>query len=248
MENAVLLGLSRQMALGRELDVIANNVANVSTTGFKARSARFREHLGSVGAASGLRPGDGRISFTADAGTPIDLAPGAVERTGGALDLAVKGDAFFTVATPGGERYTRNGAFQLDAKGTLVTSDGHAVLGERGPISIGPQERGLAVGPDGTISTDQGPRGKIRLVRFESPQSLASEGANLYAASTPALAADPAARVESGALERSNVRPVIEMTRLVEVTRAYTEQAALVARLDDLKRNAISRLADAAAN
>jgi flagellar basal-body rod protein FlgF len=248
MENAVLIGLSRQIALGRELDVIANNVANVSTNGFKARSARFREYLQSGGSASSARPAERRLSYTIDAGTPLDPSAGAIERTGSPLDLAIRGDGFFAVETARGERYTRNGAFQVDAKGTLVTSDGNAVLGERGPIGIGPQETNLAIAPDGTVSTSQGQRGKVRLVRFETAQALVSEGGNLLASSAAAQPAGPTSRLEPGALERSNVKPVIEMSRLVEVSRAYAESAAMVSRLDDLRRNAIGRLADTAAN
>jgi flagellar basal-body rod protein FlgF len=248
MENAVLIGLSRQMALGRELDVIANNVANVSTTGFKARSSRFRTHLQSAASAATLKPSDRQVAYPVDAGSPLDVSSGAIERTGNPLDLAIKGDGFFTVQTAAGERYTRDGAFQLDANGTLVTGEGQPVAGERGPISISPQEKNVAVGADGTVSTDQGQRGKLRLVRFPSLDALTSEGGNLFVSRSPAEAAGPTTRIEPSALERSNVKPVVEMTRLMEVSRAYAESAALVSRLDDLKRSAISRLADAAAS
>jgi flagellar basal-body rod protein FlgF len=248
MENAVLIGLSRQVALGRELDVIANNVANVSTTGFKARSSRFRTYLQSAASAPTARPADRQIAYPVDAGTPMDTSSGAVERTGNPLDLAIKGDGFFTVQTAAGERYTRDGAFQLDATGTLVTSEGQPVLGERGPITLSPQEKSISVGPDGTVSTDQGQRGKVRLVRFASMDNLRSEGGNLFSSGAAAEAAGPTTRIEPSALERSNVKPVVEMTRLMEVSRAYAESAALVSRLDDLKRSAISRLADASAS
>src|SRR5918992_4109057 len=113
MENALLIGLSRQVALGRELDVIANNMANVTTNGFKARSSRFREYLMPVASAETFPRPDRRLSYVIDNGTPLDTRSGAVEHTGSPLDVAIKGDAFLAVQTPQGERYTRNGALEI---------------------------------------------------------------------------------------------------------------------------------------
>jgi flagellar basal-body rod protein FlgF len=244
MDNALLVGLSRQMALGRELDVIANNMANVTTAGFKARESRFQEFAMPVARANTFKPQDRTLSFVVDAGTALDTSLGAVEATGNPLDAAIKGDGFFAVQTPAGERYTRNGAFTLDAGGQLVTSDGFPVLGENGPITIGPQESGLSFAPDGTVSTSQGQRGRLRMVRFENSNALRNEGANLFSASVPAQPAGATSRIESGSIERSNVKPIIEMTRLIEVNRAYTSVAGMMSRLDEMKRSAISRLAD----
>ncbi|HEV7872828.1 MAG TPA: flagellar basal-body rod protein FlgF [Enterovirga sp.] len=244
MENALLVGLSRQMALGRELDVIANNMANVTTNGFKARESRFQEFTMPVARANTFRPQDRALSFVVDAGTALDTAQGAIETTGNSLDAAIKGDGFFAVQTPAGERYTRNGAFTLDAAGQLVTSDGHPVLGDNGPITIGPQETDLAFAPDGTVSTSQGQRGHLRLVRFDDANALQNEGGNLFSSRVPAQPAGATSRLEPGTIERSNVKPVIEMNRLIEVNRAYTSVAGMLSRLDEMKRTAISRLAD----
>lgn len=244
MENALLIGLSRQVALGRELDVIANNMANVSTNGFKARDARFREYLMPVARAEAFPRPDQVLSYVIDQGTPLDLSAGAIESTGNPLHAAIKGDGFFAVQTPAGERFTRNGAFELDQTGQLVTSDGHVVQGENGPIVISPQESGFAISPDGIVSTDQGQRGRIRLVRFDNPQALLNEGANLFSSNAPAQPAGATSRLEPGALERSNVKPVIEMTRLIDVNRTYTSVAGMLSRLDELQRSAVNRLAD----
>ena len=244
MDNALLVGLSRQMALGRELDVIANNMANVTTNGFKGRESRFQEFAMPVARANTFKPQDRTLSFVVDAGTALDTSLGAIEATGNALDAAIKGDGFFAVQTPAGERYTRNGAFTLDAAGQIVTSDGNPVLGENGPITIGPQETGVAFAPDGTVSTTQGQRGRLRLVRFEDSRALRNEGGNVFSASVPAQPAGATSRIEAGALERSNVKPIVEMTRLIEVNRAYTSVAGMMTRLDEIKRSAISRLAD----
>jgi flagellar basal-body rod protein FlgF len=244
MENALLIGLSRQVALGRELDVIANNMANVTTNGFKARQARFREYLMPVASAEAFPAPDRRLSYVIDAGTPLDASPGAIERTGNPLDAAIKGDGFFAVQTPAGERYTRNGAFTINAQGQLVTSDGHAVLGDNGPIAFSPQESGAAIAADGTVTTNQGQRGKLRLVRFADPQTLRNEGANLFSSTAQPQPAGATSGIEAGAIERSNVKPILAMSRLIDVNRAYTSVAGMMARMDELRRTAIQRLAD----
>jgi flagellar basal-body rod protein FlgF len=246
------VGVSSQMALQRELDVIANNMANVSTNGFKARNSRFQEYLMPVASADSFQKPDRRVSYVIDQGTALDLGQGPIEQTGNPLHVAVRGDAFLVVRTrprvrtPAGDRYTRNGAFETDAQGTLVTSDGYPVQGEGGPIQIGQQETGVSIGPDGTVSTNLGIRGRVRLVTFANPQALTNEGANLYASTAQPQAAGLAGRVEAGALERSNVKPVIEMTRLMDVNRTYTMVSGVISRLDDLRGTAIRRLADVA--
>jgi flagellar basal-body rod protein FlgF len=244
MENMLLVGLSRQIALARELDVIANNVANSATNGFKARSTRFAEFVGPVARAETFPKGDSKVSFVVDRGTPIDLSTGAIERTGNPLDAAIKGDAYFEVQTRGGPRWTRDGAFEINARGELVTQRGETVAGQNGPIRFGPGETGIRIAEDGSVFSDQGQRGKLKLVTFADPKSLRSEGANLFSSPTAPTAAPPTTQVASGSLERSNVRPVLEMSRLVEVQRAYASIAGLMSRTDDLRRTAIQRLAE----
>jgi flagellar basal-body rod protein FlgF len=244
VENALLVGLSRQMALRRELDVIANNMANVSTTGFKARSARFSEFVMPVAKDDNFLRPDRRLSYVIDQGTPIDPTSGTIERTGNALDAAVKGEGYFVVQTAGGERYTRSGAFDINSKGELVTQQGHRVIGENGPVVLAPGETGVRMAADGTVSTDQGQRGKLRLVKFANPQSIRSEGDNLFSSITPAQPVGPTGQIEPGALERSNVKPILEMSRLLDLQRTYTTIAGLMSKVDELRRTAISRLAD----
>ena len=246
MQNALFVGVSSQVALQRELDVIANNMANVSTTGFKGRSTRFQEYLMPTASADSFQTPDRRVSYVIDQGTALDLGQGAIEPDGNPLHVAVNGEAFLGVQTPQGVRYTRNGAFEIDAKGTLVNSDGYAVQGEGGPITINAQETGLSIGPDGTVSTDLGVRGRVRLVTFANPQRLTNEGANLYASTEQPQPAGIKGRLESGALERSNVKPVLEMTRLMDVNRTYAMVSSVITRLDDLRGTAIRRLADVA--
>lgn len=246
MQNALFVGVSSQVALQRELEVIANNMANVSTNGFKSRNSRFQEYLMPVASADSFQRPDRRVSYVIDQGTALDLGQGPIEQTGNPLHVAVRGEAFLVVATPAGDRFTRNGAFETNAQGTIVTSDGFPVQGEAGPIQIGPQETGVSIGPDGTVSTNLGIRGRVRLVTFANPQSLKNEGANLYTASTQPQPAGLTGRVESGALERSNVKSVVEMTRLMDVNRTYAMVSSVISRLDDLRGTAIRRLADVA--
>jgi flagellar basal-body rod protein FlgF len=246
MQNALFVGVSSQAALQRQLDVIANNMANVSTTGFKARDTRFQEYLMPVASADSFTGSDRRVSYVIDQGTVLNLAQGPIEQTGNPLHVAIRGEAFLAVQTPQGERYTRNGALEINAQGQIVTSDGNPVLGEGGPIAINPQETGLSIGADGTVSTNFGVRGRLRLVAFANPQRLTSEGGNLYASPAPAQPAGLQARLEAGALERSNVRPVVEMTRLMDLNRSYATVSNMITRLDDLRGTAIRRLADVA--
>lgn len=243
MENALLIGLSRQVGLARELEVIANNVANMNTTGFKARSLRFEEYLMPTASADAFMTPDKPLSYVVDKGSGLDFSGGAIERTGNPLDIAVKGDGVIAVSTPQGERYTRNGALQVNERGELVTSDGYRVLGDGGPITFDATETGIGIGKDGTVSSNLGPKGKIKLMAVPNPGQLQNAGFNLYSASSPLTAAGRDVMVESGAVEHSNVKPVIEMSRLIEVNRTYSTIAALLQRNDELSRTAVERLA-----
>jgi flagellar basal-body rod protein FlgF len=251
MENASLVGLSRQIALARELDVVANNIANLNTTGFKADNVVFHEHLMPVARANAFRGIDRQVSFVQDRATWLDLAQGPVQQTGNPLDVAISGDAFLTVQTPRGERFTRNGALQINSTGQLVTSEGLPVVGENGPIVFQANDRNISISTDGTISVREGQnitdslRGKLRLVTFDRPQRLQKDGTSTYA--PPAgMQPQPATqvRVVQGNIEKSNVRSVVEMTRMVEVTRTYTQIASMLQQQSDLRRSAIEKLAE----
>jgi flagellar basal-body rod protein FlgF/flagellar basal-body rod protein FlgG len=251
MENGSLVGLSRQMALQRELDIVANNIANLNTTGFKADNVVFQEFLMPGAQANQFAGNDRRVSFVQDRATWLDLSQGAVEHTGNPLDVAISGNAFLTVQTPRGERYTRNGALQINAQGQLVTSEGLQVIGQNGPIVFQPTDRDISIGIDGLISVREGQnttdsqRGKLKLASFDQPQRLQKDGTSTYMAPagvTPQVPAD--ARVSQGAVEKSNVKSVMEMTRMVEVTRAYTQIATMLQSQSDTRKNAIDKLAE----
>jgi flagellar basal-body rod protein FlgF len=252
MENALLIGLSRQMILHREIDVVANNIANLNTTGYKADNALFEEYL-MPGASAGqfARP-DRRISMVQDRSTWHDQSQGAVQQTGNPLDVAIDGKGYLVVETPRGERYTRNGSLQINANGELVTSEGFRVVGESGPILLQAQDRDIMISKEGSISVREGAaatsdavRGKLRIVSFDDPQQLRKDGSSTFMAREGAQPQPaPNARILQGVVEKSNVRSVVEMTRMIEVTRSYAQMASLLQNQSAVRRSAIERLAE----
>ena len=247
MQNAFLVGLSRQVALSRELDVVANNIANMNTNGYKADGSLFEEYL----ATSARSDTGGRISFVRDRGIWHDMTAGQIESTGNPLDVAIDGDAFFAVQTARGERYTRNGAFHLNATGQLVTSEGDAVLGTGGPITFQPNDKQISIAADGTVSVREGAnktstqRGTLRLVAFAKPQQLQKDGGSMFKAAPGDAPQDTTkAKIAQGALEKSNVRGVVEMSRMIEITRSYTQVATLLQQQSDLSQQSVDKLAD----
>jgi flagellar basal-body rod protein FlgF len=252
MDNALLVGLSRQVALQRELDVIANNLANINTNGFKGDSVQFEEYLSSPARADSFPLADRRVSFVQDRATITDYAQGPLSQTGSPLDVAIAGDGFLVVDTPAGERYTRNGSLSRSANGDLVTSEGYRVRGANGAIQFDQNDADILIARDGTISAMNGnqiaDRGKIRLVQFADPQRLSKEGLSLLSAPGQQPQAATAATLVQGMVEKSNVQPVVEMGRMIEVTRAYTTLANLMTRTDELRRTAINKLGDTSAS
>lgn len=242
MDNSQLVALSRQSALQRQFELLANNIANTDTVGFKGRGVRFEEYRMPNAKADEDRGLARQISFVADRGTTLDLSDGALMRTGAPLDIALRGSSLIAVRTAAGERYTRSGALSLDEKGTLVTADGYPVLGDGGPITTDPQSMPLSITSDGVVTGRDGPIGRIKLVNVSDPKLLINEGRNLYSATKP-LPVDANAIVVPGALEKSNVEPVLAMSKLIAVNRAYASLVGLMQRLDDKTGTAIERLA-----
>jgi flagellar basal-body rod protein FlgF/flagellar basal-body rod protein FlgG len=253
MENALLIGLSRQIALHRELEVVANNIANLDTTGYKSDGSVFEEFLMPVARAGSFPSADQRLSYVQDRATWHNFSAGPLRQTGNPLDVAIDGDAFLAVQTPRGERYTRNGALQINASGELVTSAGDRVLGDGGPIQFQSTDHDIAISQDGIITVREGSntlsdsaRGKLRLVSFDRLQRLQKDGSSMFLAPngvTP-QPAPATVRVVQGAIEQSNVRSVIEMARMVEVTRTYTQIASLLQQQGEMRRSAIEKLAE----
>jgi flagellar basal-body rod protein FlgF len=251
MENTLLVGLSRQMTLERQMDVVANNVANVNTNGYKADKSMFEEFLNSGAHEDNFTASDRRVSYVQDRGTFKDFSQGPTEQTKNPLDVAIDGGGFLVVQTPAGERYTRDGGLQINNQGQLVTAGGNQVLGSSGPIVFQPTDHDVNIAADGNITVVEGisrtdsVRGKLRLVSFADAQKLLKEGSNLYSAGTGTAAApDTASRVKQGFIEKSNVNSVAEMSHMIEVTRTYQQIATLLQQQSDLHKSAIQQLAD----
>jgi len=252
MENTLLIGLSRQVTLERQMDVVANNVANVNTNGFKADRSLFQEYLMPTAREDNFVAGrDRRLSHVVDRATFHDFAQGAPDQTKNPLDVAINGEGFFVVQTPAGERYTRDGSFQIDNQGQLVNASGYPVLGNNGPIRFQQTDKQIGIAADGTITVLEGTnridsiRAKLRIVNFTQPQRLRKEGSNLYSLGEGnAAQADTKSVLHQGFIERSNVNSIHEMSRLIEVSRTYTQIASMLQQQHDLHRTAIDKLAE----
>lgn len=239
MQNSLLVGLAAQMTLRRNMEIVSNNIANVSTTGFKRETPAFEELMVPVESPdSSLR----EVSFVRDWGVVRDMTTGALQQTDSPLDVSIQGDGMMVVRTPDGDRYTRDGHFKLDQNGKVVNSDGYPVMSEGGELTIPTGETAIKIAEDGTVSTSQGTIGKLRVVALPSA-SMRKEGFNLYSSTEQAAPAKDA-RVIQGSIERSNVEPVVEMTKMIEIMRAYQHSTETLNATDDLLRRAVQRLGD----
>ena len=250
MENALLVGLSRQMALTHELDVIANNVANIDTTGYKADNALFSQYLMPRASDQQFTGNDRRVNYVQDRASWIDMSPGALQHTGNPLDVAIDGPGYLTVQTPRGQRYTRSGALAINGSGQLVTGEGDTVIGDGGPITFQPTDHDVVISAHGVISVREGtsqadsPRGRLQLAAFDQSQRLQKDGNSTFMAPN-GVNPNPVpanTRVVQGAIEKSNVNGVAAMARLIELTRSYTDIANILQQQSDQRRSALSQL------
>ncbi|MDX5594154.1 flagellar basal-body rod protein FlgF [Pseudovibrio sp. SPO723] len=240
MENAQLIGLSRQLGLRRQLDVIANNLANINTAGFKGQNLLFEEYLMPKAEATAFQRPDHPLSYTNDYGDATNFAQGALRETGNPLDVAIQGDGFLVVQGPTEELYTRAGNFAVGPDGILQTQQGYPVLVDGGPIEINSEDGPLSIAKDGTLSNNQGILGRLNMVNFENPQELTLRGQNTYAGENPIPMEN--IEVQQGFLEMSNIEGVVEITRMIEVTRNYASVSRIISQRDDLQERAIREL------
>lgn len=240
MDNTLYVSLSRQMTLRREMDIIANNIANVDTTGFKVENLMVR--VESAGPAT-MKDGPNPVKFVLDDGVARDFTQGSFRSTGGAFDLAIEGKGFFQVETASGERYTRDGRFTLSPDGRLTTQEGDPVMGEGGEIIVDPARGQVAIARDGTISQGDERIGKVAVFLFDDRSVLDKDRGNLYRNTSNAQpVADTASRLHQGMLEGSNVNPILQITRMIEVSRAYESVVKTMENTADLSRRAVERL------
>jgi flagellar basal-body rod protein FlgF len=240
MDNALLVSLSQQMAAYQSMDVIANNVANVSTPGYRREEQTFRQYIEQLPPTEG-DTGTQTLSFVQDAGIVRDMSEGPMRSTGATYDLALHGKGFFVVQTPNGERYTRNGHFSLDTAGQIVDDAGDPLQGDGGAITINTDDGDIHIGTDGTLSGKNGQIAKLRVAGFANEAALAKEGGSLFS-TTQAPTTATNAEIRQGSLEESNVQPVVEISKMVEVMRAYQATATMTQSQEDLLRQAIDKL------
>lgn len=214
MDTIGYVTLSRQTGLMREMQIVANNIANSATAGFRQEGMVFSEYVRGIDGGASLSMGNGNVRKTS-------FEQGVLQETGGTFDLAIEGDGFFLIETPQGERLTRAGGFTPNAEGDLVTLDGHRVLDAGGaPVFVPTQANSIAVSPDGTISADGVLVGQLGVVRPTDPSDMVRETGVVFRTDA-GFETSETARVMQGFVEASNVEPITQLARLIEIQRAY---------------------------
>jgi flagellar basal-body rod protein FlgF len=232
MENSGYTTVTRQSGLMREMRVVANNIANAATSGFRQEGVVFSEYVKPIDNASSLSMGQADARHTS-------FEQGALTQTGGRFDFAIEGEGFFLIDTPLGERLTRAGSFSPNAEGDLVTPDGFRVLDPGGaPVFIPPGAADISVSADGTISSEGNPIGQMGLVQPLNPQQLVREDGVMFRADEGYEPAERG-RILQRFVENSNVNPVLQLTRMIEVQRAYELGASFLEAEDERVRQAM---------
>lgn len=235
MENATYAALTRQSGLWSEMRVVANNIANANTTGFRTEGVVFAEYVQATGV------GEPSLSMASAEVRDTITLQGALTRTGGNYDLAIEGEGFFAIETPQGERLTRAGAFTPNADGDLVTADGYRVLDSGGaPVFVPAGAGQIAIAPDGTISAGGSPIGQIGVFLPAEPLDLVREDGVRFAASGGIEAVE--GRMLQGFLEESNVNPILQVSRMIEVQRAYELGQSFMEQEDERIRGVVAAL------
>lgn len=236
MDNANYVGLTRQSGLMREMQAVAHNIANISTTGFRKEGVTFAEFvLAPTGSGPSLSMARADVRHISD-------MQGALTRTGGTFDFAIEGEGYFQIQTPGGLRLTRAGSFTPDAAGNLATPDGHLLLDSGGaPVFAPPDATAITLSPDGTLSANGRPVAQIGLVVPTDPNGLQREAGVMFRADAGVEPVEDG-KIAQGFLEASNVSAIAEITRMIEVQRAYELGQTFLDREDERIRGVIQTL------
>lgn len=228
--------LTRQSGLMREMQAVANNIANISTTGFRREGVVFSEFV------QRMPDGGSSVSMATARGRQTYLTQGAHQPTGGSFDLAISGEGFFLIEAPEGERLTRAGSFTPNEAGDLVTPDGFRLLDAGGAaVFIPPDVASVAISPDGTVSANGQPLAQIGLMLPEDPNTLRREAGTLFAVDGPLIPVENP-RIAQGYLEGANVDPITEVARMIAVQRAYELGQSFLESEDERQRNVIQTL------
>ncbi|THD62247.1 flagellar hook-basal body complex protein [Phenylobacterium sp.] len=246
MDNSLYVGLSNQMVLKRQLDIVANNIANADTNGFKVESLITSMKPGAPAFTQG---GPRPVKFVGEDGVARDFSQGGMRNTAATYDLAIEGQGFFKVTTASGQdRYTRDGHFRTDDQGHITTQSGETVADDGGgSVTIDPQLAGeVTISPDGIVSQGNLIVGKIGVYKFDNLSALEKVGDNEYQnASNQQATVTTDAKLHQGMLEGSNVNQIVQITKLIAVNRAYEQVTQMMSSQTDLSRTSVGRLGKA---
>jgi flagellar basal-body rod protein FlgF len=233
MENSLYVGISRQTVLRNAMDMVANNVANMSTPGYRTQNPIFKEYISSP------KKADENLSMVYDYGQWQTTSPGTAQFTGGTYDVALNGPGFMGITTPTGDMmYTRGGNFTVNSQNQLVTSAGYLV---GAGITIPPGARDVRITEDGQVVADDNAVGQIPVMEFDNLQQLRPEGNGLYSGEGGRPATETT--MKQGMIEGSNVNPILEITRMIEIFRDFQSTQAMIKTEDERQRGAIQKLA-----
>ncbi|MFD2262355.1 flagellar basal-body rod protein FlgF [Lacibacterium aquatile] len=242
MENTLPIAVSRMTSLRNSMNTTANNLANANTTGFRGEKTLFQEYLSQTGT-----PGNREsLSMVQDIATYRDFSEGSMTSTGNPMDLALRGDGFLVVGHPAQDLYTRAGALHLDNERRLVTSEGYPLLGQNNQAIQIPEDAGeVMIDAKGVVSVRENNQtneiGRLQLVRFGDNQQLRPAGGSMFATDQTPLQTEEA-QVVQGFIEGSNVKPVMEVTQMIEVMRDYASVAKIMEVEDQRMRDAANKL------
>ena len=234
MESLSQINLSRQMALRSLMDVTANNIANMNTPGFKSQNLAFSQQI---------KEAQAKTSQDENLATYRDLSQGVLSPTFNKLDMAIQGEGYFAVQTQEGVRYTRDGSFALNNNGQIVTKSGYPVLNNAGaPLAVQSGAVQVNVAEDGTVSTEKGSVGKLKVAAFDDPQNLLPLGDNLQSAENAREKPLQKPQVIQAMLENSNVQPIFEMNKMIEILRLYQSTQNILSTDHEMARGMIQKL------
>ncbi len=238
MESSLYVGLSRQMVLERAMALVANNVANANTAGYRAQNPMFQEYI------SKERYDKSPLSMVYDMGQYDSTESGTIQNTGNTYDVALNGPGFMSVMTSSGQiQYTRGGNFTVNNNNELVTASGQKVSGLGGTaIAIPTSAKEVKITDEGEVTADGNTVGRIGVYEFANLQDLKPEGNGLYSASSAGVPAINT-KVMQGALEGSNVNAIQETTRMINILRTYQSTVRMVQNEQDRQVAAIQKLA-----
>lgn len=245
MDTALYVGLAHKAALKRRMDVVAHNIANMSTTAFNKERVVFRQHLMDVPGAAATT--GGKIAFVQDHGVLRNLDSGTMVPSGNELDVFIKGRAYLSVQDTDGETYyTRNGRMMIDNENNLALLSGQKVLDDTGAVfQFEEGDANIHIADDGTLSTNNGERGKLGIAQFRDEQDMKRRGSSLYETSQTPIPQEGITDVSirQKAFESSNVNAVESMVEMIDVMRAYQKASKSESSIDDMRKDSLKRLA-----